>query len=100
MTLLFQPVFRFMKWRKIPVKQAFSHLETLQRLSAVSVFTLYVDRAGPENPELNFSQNASDADFDGVYQSGYVGNEYLFAITDSSAGESVGVVNQGQYDAV
>ncbi len=53
---------------------------------------------GPENPELNFSQNASDADFDGVYQSGYVGNEYLFAITDSSAGESVGVVNQGQYD--
>ena len=52
---------------------------------------------GPENPELNFSQNASDADFDGVYQSGYVGNEYLFAITDSSAGESVGVVNQGQY---
>lgn len=52
---------------------------------------------GPEDPELNYSDRASDADFDNQYVPGYVGNEYLFAITDSVNGLSAGVINQGQY---
>ena len=53
---------------------------------------------GPENPKLNYSSTAADPDFDGKYEPGYVGNEYLFAITDSAKGKALGKISLGRYD--
>ena len=50
---------------------------------------------GPDDPKQNYVTNADDPNGDGIYDPGYVGNEYMLILGSSA---SKGLLNLGKYD--